>query len=246
MEDSRELIKLTNVTKDFYIKRGTFFAVKSPKRVTAVKNINLTISKGERIGIVGANGSGKTTLLKIISGITTPTKGVVQAIGKIVSIMKIEAGFNQDLNGYENLKLNGLLTGMSGKEIERKTKKIIKFSELEKHMDSPLYTYSDGMRFRLALAIAFASECDLLLIDEVIVSGDINFQEKTIDTINSIQKKGGAATVITSHIPSFVWAFSNVFYEMQNGEIKKISYKKMESEVKRVDATWRKKILTKI
>lgn len=241
----KTVVKLNKISKEFPIKLNTFFSYRKPKIVHALKDINLTVSTGDRIGIVGANGSGKTTLLKIMSGITAPTSGEIEISGKIVSIMKIEAGFNLDLTGYENLRLNGLLAGMSTNDIKSKTRQIIKFSELHKHMESPLYTYSDGMRFRLALAIALASDCDALFIDEVIVSGDIGFQEKIINTINTIQKTRNTATVITSHIPSFVWAFSDKFYKMVNGKIEKVSYTKMESEVRRVDYTWRQKILNK-
>lgn len=228
--------------KHLYKKYDLLSSKKTDASFWALRDVNLKILQGENIGIVGANGSGKSTLLKIISGISTATKGEVATNGKIVSLMKLEAGFSLELTGSENIYINGMLVGMQISEIKQKFSEIISFSGLGKFINSPLYTYSDGMKFRLALAIALASKCDILLIDEILISGDIDFQQKTISVIREAQKSNKITTIITSHIPAFVWAFSNKYYMLEKGKLKKISTKAMHNFTKKVDQIWRKNI----
>lgn len=237
-KNKRIVIKLTNVSKKY-------FTSKNKDDFIALNNINLTIYSGERLGIIGDNGSGKSTLLKILSGISKPTSGDISSNGKIVSLMKLEAGFNPELTGEENIYLNGMLVGMTKEEIDKKYKWITDFSEISDFIKMPLYTYSDGMKFRLALSVALSSRCDILIIDEILISGDIKFQKKTIEAIRKAQDSQNIVTIMTSHIPSFVWAFSNSFYKLEHGNLTKLTYKQMEKIAKSTDHKWRNTLFKK-
>lgn len=145
----------------------------------ALRNINLEIKKGEKLGIIGPNGAGKSTLLKIITGITVPTKGAVETRGRIASLIDLEAGFHPDLTGEENIYINGLLLGMTKTEIKKNFRTIVNFSGVKKFIDSPLHAYSDGMKLRLGFSVAVHSNPDILIIDEVITAGDEEFRKKS-------------------------------------------------------------------
>lgn len=202
-------IQLVNVVKKYqlYHEKPTFaeklIHKKKQEIFTALNSINLTVFKGERLGIMGPNGSGKTTLLKIIAGITTPNEGTVITNGKVISLIDIAAGFHPELTGEENIYLNGLLIGMSKKEISKKYKKIIAFADIGAFIDAPLYTYSSGMILRLGFSVAIHSDPDILLLDEGIVVGDENFQKKVNAHIQMIfkQKK---TMIIVSHWKEFL------------------------------------------
>jgi len=144
----------------------------------ALRDISFEVEKGEKLGIIGPNGAGKSTLLKIICGITAPTSGQVATEGKIASLIELEAGFHPDLTGQENVSVNGLLLGMSRQEIKKKFKQIVSFSGINKFIDSPLHTYSSGMKARLGFSVAVHSDPDILIIDEVITAGDEQFRKK--------------------------------------------------------------------
>jgi len=144
----------------------------------ALKNINLEIKKGEKLGIIGPNGAGKSTLLKLITGITVPTIGTIETKGRIASLIDLEAGFEPDLTGEENIYINGLLLGMSKTEIKNNFDKIINFSGIKKFIDSPLYTYSSGMKVRLGFSVAIYSNPDILILDEIISAGDEEFRKR--------------------------------------------------------------------
>lgn len=152
---------------------------KSKEEFWALKNINLKIKEGTKIGIIGPNGAGKSTLLKIITGIAAPTKGEIMVQGKIASLIDVEAGFHPDLTGQENMFINGLLLGMKRKEIKRKFNDIVSFSGIGKFIDAPLSTYSSGMKLRLGFSVAVHSNPDILAIDEIISAGDEKFQKKS-------------------------------------------------------------------
>lgn len=145
----------------------------------ALKKINLEIKKGEKIGIIGPNGAGKSTLLKIISRITVPTTGYIHTSGRIASLIDLHAGFEPELNGYENIFINGLLLGMPKNEIKKNLKKIIAFSGIKKFIDAPLFTYSSGMILRLGFSIAVHANPDVLILDEIIAVGDEDFKKKS-------------------------------------------------------------------
>ncbi len=227
MEDI--IVRLKSVSKKYEIrsKKQMFvnrvFSHDKVKKITVLKDLNLTINKGQRIGIFGPNGSGKTTLINLISGISQPTKGKIVTSGKIMSISDLEAGFHPELTGEENVYLNGIISGMSKSEITSKYNEIIKFADIGSFIDAPFYTYSSGMKFRLAFSVAMASECDMLLIDEFFVMGDVDFQRKTSKLIKDLQEKKKITTLVSSHIPLMIWSFADTFYYVDKKTVKRVS-----------------------
>lgn len=240
-------VKLSHVTKNFplYGKNPSVVRLllrKKQDQFTAIKDVNLTIKRGERVGIVGPNGSGKTTLLKIIAGITAPTRGTVTTKGKVVSLMHLDAGFHPDLTGAENIYFNGLLIGMTKDEIKKKYDHIVRFAEIGQFIHAPFHTYSDGMKFRIAFAVATASACDVLIIDEIFLAGDMDFQLKTLSSIKAIQKQSNATIIICSHLLTYVIALSNTFYSLHNGSLRKESHQSVMNLLVTQDKQWTQKL----
>lgn len=197
-------VKLESVVKKYVFKHEkptlveSIFKIKNKKeKFTALNNISLSISRGEKVGIIGLNGAGKTTILKIIAGITTPTSGGVTTNGKVVSLINLSAGFHPELTGEENIYLSGLLIGMSKREIREKLEKIIRFSGIRKFIDAPLYTYSSGMKLRLGFSIAVHSDPDIFIIDEGISAGDEKFRIKASKKIRSFFAKNKTIIVVS-------------------------------------------------
>ena len=164
----------------------------------ALKNISLTIEKGDAVGIVGLNGSGKRTLLKIIAGVMKPTKGTVKVHGSVAPMIELGAGFDMDLSARENIYLNGAVLGYSRTEMDKKAESILDFAELWDFVDVPLKNYSSGMVARLGFSIATAHTPDILIVDEVLGVGDYKFQEKCEKRINEIVDTG-ATVLFVSH-----------------------------------------------
>ena len=148
--------------------------------IWALKDINLDVSKGDILGIIGKNGAGKSTLLKILSSITSPTTGSVKIKGRVASLLEIGTGFHPDLTGRENIYLNGAILGMLRNEIDQRLDEIIDFSGVERYIDTPVKRYSSGMYVRLAFAVGAHLNSDILIVDEVLAVGDIEFQKKCI------------------------------------------------------------------
>lgn len=217
-------IQLTGVSKQYTIHHEKPTLVEKfykgrDEKFWALKNINLTIKKGERVGIIGPNGSGKTTLLKIIAGITTPTSGKTFTSGKIVSLIDLEAGFHPDLSGYQNIFLNGMLLGMTKQEIANKLHAIIQFADIRQFIDIPLYTYSSGMMVRLGFAVAISTNPDILIIDEGLSIGDQNFQmkaDKYIKTMHLTHK----TLISVSHDLSKILSYCNRVIWLNKGTSK--------------------------
>ncbi len=163
----------------------------------ALKNVNLQIRRGEKVGFYGPNGAGKTTLLKIIAGISAPTEGKVKTKGRIISLIDLEAGFHPDLTGQENIFLNGLVIGMSKEEIEAKFAQIVDFAGIGDFITAPLYTYSSGMKLRLGFSVAIHAEPDILLLDEVMNMGDEEFRKKSEKIIQKTLKNETTVIVVS-------------------------------------------------
>jgi ABC-type polysaccharide/polyol phosphate transport system ATPase subunit len=171
------------------------------EKFTALNDINLEVKKGEKVGIIGPNGSGKTTLLKIIAGITSPTKGEVKTWGKIISIIDLEAGFHPDLTGEQNIYLNGMILGMRRESIKRRIKKIISFADIGSFIDTPLFTYSEGMKLRLGFSIAVHASPDILILDESMWAGDLEFQNKSTARLKDFFKMKKTILVVSHWLP---------------------------------------------
>ncbi|MBU3968888.1 ABC transporter ATP-binding protein [Patescibacteria group bacterium] len=165
----------------------------------ALKDINLTIKKGEIIGIIGANGAGKSTLLKLLSRITPPTTGEIKLSGRVASLLEVGTGFHPELTGRENIFLNGAILGMTKKEIVERFDDIVEFSGVKQFLDTPVKRYSSGMYVRLAFAVAAHMEPDILIVDEVLAVGDAEFQKKSLGKLDEVSKSEGRTILFVSH-----------------------------------------------
>src|SRR5205823_1959480 len=164
----------------------------------ALKDVSLEVREGEVLGLIGRNGAGKTTLLKILSRITRPTEGWAEIHGRVGSLLEVGTGFHPELTGRENTFLSGAILGMSKTKIHRKFDEIVAFAEVEKFIDTPLKHYSSGMQMRLAFAVAAHVEPEILLIDEVLSVGDLEFQKKCLGKMGEVAK-GGRTIIFVSH-----------------------------------------------
>jgi lipopolysaccharide transport system ATP-binding protein len=168
-------------------------------RFWALRDVNLNVKSGERLGIVGQNGAGKSTLLKILSKVTAPTEGLIKLRGQVASLLEVGTGFNPELTGRENVFLNGAILGMRKAEIRKKLDEIVSFAEIERFIDTPVKRYSSGMYVRLAFAVAAHLEPDILLVDEVLAVGDIAFQKKCLGKMEAVSKTEGRTILFVSH-----------------------------------------------
>jgi lipopolysaccharide transport system ATP-binding protein len=180
--------------------RDPLAALRRPSYDTfwALKDVSLEVQEGEVLGLIGRNGAGKTTLLKILSRITRPTQGWAEIHGRVGSLLEVGTGFHPELTGRENTFLSGAILGMSRSEIIRKFDEIVAFAELEKFIDTPVKHYSSGMYVRLAFAVAAHLEPEILLVDEVLAVGDINFQKKCLGKMGDVAR-AGRTVVLVSH-----------------------------------------------
>ncbi len=228
-------IEVKDVTKTYVLRHekptlieNVFSRLKVETHI-ALDNISFSIQKGDRIGIMGKNGSGKTTLLKLLAGITSQQSGKIKVYGRVVSLIDLAAGFHPELTGEENIYLNGLIIGMSRKELKEKKDSIVEFADLGKFVDAPLYTYSSGMQMRLGFSVAVHSEPDVLLLDEGFVVGDGVFRDKARLKMKEFQKKK-VTTVMVGHWLSELEKNCNKFLWLDQGVIIKLGGKKILKE----------------
>lgn len=185
----------------------------------ALKDISFEIHEGDRVAFIGKNGAGKSTLLKILSHITTPTGGVVKMKGRVSSLLEVGTGFHYELTGRENIYLNGAVLGMKKKEIDSKLDAIIDFSGVENYIDTPIKRYSSGMAVRLGFAVASHLNCDILIADEVLAVGDIEFQKKAISKMDNLSSSEGRTILFVSHNLASVRALCNKGLILERGRL---------------------------
>jgi lipopolysaccharide transport system ATP-binding protein len=166
----------------------------------AIKDINFEINQGDKVGIIGRNGAGKSTLLKVLSRITEPTTGKIHINGRIASLLEVGTGFHPELTGRENIFLNGAVLGMRKAEIKNKFDEIVAFAEVEKFLDTPVKRYSSGMYVRLAFAVAAHLEPDVLIVDEVLAVGDVDFQKKCLGKMEEFGNEGRTVLFVSHNI----------------------------------------------
>ncbi len=164
---------------------------------TALKDVTFDVNDGETLGIIGQNGSGKSTLLKIVAGISKPTTGTIWHRGRLSALIELGAGFHPEITGRENVYINGIMLGLTKKEINQRFDQIVKFAELEDFIDSPVKTYSSGMYMRLGFAVAINVDPDILLIDEVLAVGDAAFIPKCLDKIHEFKRRRKTILFVT-------------------------------------------------
>src|SRR5262249_25237227 len=168
--------------------------------IWALEDVGFQVCKGEVVGIIGGNGAGKSTLLKILSRITEPTRGHIEIRGRVASLLEVGTGFHGELTGRENVYLNGAILGMTRAEIDRKFDEIVSFSEVEKFLDTPVKHYSNGMYVRLAFAVAAHLEPDILLVDEVLAVGDVQFQKKCLGKMEDVAGLGRTVLFVSHNL----------------------------------------------
>jgi ABC-type polysaccharide/polyol phosphate transport system ATPase subunit len=175
--------------KSALLKGDLFRSIRPEELVTALDDVSLRVDTGKTFGLIGENGSGKSTLLKVVSGIAKPTRGSVAVRGKVSALIELGAGFHPEISGRENVFINGIMLGLSKKEISDKFEEIVRFAELEDFIDAPVKTYSSGMYMRLGVSIAINVNPDVLLIDEVLAVGDAAFVPKCLDRIDDFRRR---------------------------------------------------------
>jgi ABC-type polysaccharide/polyol phosphate transport system ATPase subunit len=218
------------------IRRGVRY-----RKLWALRNINLTVNRGEVMGIIGPNGAGKSTLLQVVSRILKPTEGRVWVRGQIAPLLGIGAGFHQELTGRENVFLNGTLLGFSRSEMEEKFERIVDFAELWDFIDAPLRTYSTGMRARLGFAVATDTKPDILIIDEVLSVGDEAFREKSTNRMREFFE-GGTTILLVSHSMSTIQELCHKVAWIHKGNIQMLgNTKKVVKAYRKSGHTDRKK-----
>jgi lipopolysaccharide transport system ATP-binding protein len=186
----------------------------------ALRDVSFTVRRGEALGIIGRNGAGKSTLLKILSRITEPTTGRVTLRGRVASLLEVGTGFHPELSGRENIFLNGAILGMSRAEIRRKFDEIVAFAEVEKFLDTPVKHYSSGMYVRLAFAVAAHLEPEILIVDEVLAVGDVQFQQKCLGKMQDVAATEGRTILFVSHNISAVQSLCSRVLHLDAGHLR--------------------------
>lgn len=187
--------------------------------VWALKDIDFEVKKGEVLGIIGKNGAGKSTLLKLLSKVTAPTEGFIKANGRIASLLEVGTGFHPEMTGRENIYMNGTIMGMSKPEITSKLDEIVDFAGIERYLDTPAKRYSSGMTVRLGFAIAAHLEPEILIVDEVLAVGDIDFQKKAIGKMKSVSEGEGRTVLFVSHNMTSIRKLCNSSIVLENGKV---------------------------
>src|SRR5205823_1217279 len=205
-------IELTNVTKVYrrYARRKQFATLKSAlltgsliqdlrpeEKFPALQDVSFVVPVGKTYGIIGRNGSGKSTALKLVAGITRATSGTVTVTGRISALIELGAGFHPEISGRENVFINGIMLGLSKREVARRFDEIVEFAELQQFIDAPVKTYSSGMYMRLGFAVAIHVDPDVLLVDEVLAVGDEGFTHKCLDKFGEFKRRGKTILLVT-------------------------------------------------
>jgi ABC-type polysaccharide/polyol phosphate transport system ATPase subunit len=227
-------IQLTHVTKIYqrYNRRRQFATLKSAllsgslirdlrpdDTFAAVRDVTFTVPAGRTLGVIGRNGSGKSTLLKLVAGITKPSAGHLTVRGRISALIELGAGFHPEISGRENVFINGIMLGLSKKEIARRFDEIVEFAELREFIDAPVKTYSSGMYMRLGFAVAIHVDPEVLLVDEVLAVGDEGFTHKCLDKFAEFKRRGKTILLVT-HSLGLVERFCDEALWMDAGTMK--------------------------
>jgi lipopolysaccharide transport system ATP-binding protein len=195
-----------------------FRGVKPVERFWALQDVSFCVPSGSMLGVIGTNGSGKSTLLRLMGGVGRPDKGSVQLHGRIGALLDLGVGFRPELSGRENIFINGVIAGLTRREVAQRFEAIVAFAELQSFIESPIRTYSTGMQMRLAFAIAVHTAPDVLLIDEVLAVGDAAFQRKCLERIARF-KAEGCAIILVSHDTSLIQQLCNEALWLRGGRI---------------------------
>jgi lipopolysaccharide transport system ATP-binding protein len=215
---SRGYRTLRDTLGSFFLSRNA--APRREQEFWALRDVSLCVAQGETLGIVGANGAGKSTLLKILSRVTTPTCGRGTIRGRMASLLEVGAGFHPELTGRENVFLNGVLLGMSRREVRAKFDAIVDFAGVGPFLDTPVKRYSSGMYVRLAFAVATHTEPDILIVDEVLAVGDVDFQRRCRQRMQELTRSTGLTTLLVSHNLALVKSLCDRAIRLDQGKVR--------------------------
>lgn len=193
----------------------------SSEYVWALRDLNFDIKKGDTVGIIGKNGAGKSTLLKLLSRVTAPSIGSIDIKGRLAPLLEVGTGFHPELTGKENIFLNGAILGMTKKEIIAKFDEIVWFSGVERYIDTPVKRYSSGMYVRLAFAVAAHLESEILIVDEVLAVGDLEFQKKCLGKMKDVSEHGRTVLFVSHSMPSIQSLCKSAIW-LENGTLKQV------------------------
>lgn len=200
------LIRVNDLRKEFLLSHSGAGSIKAAllwwkrrrmEKLEVLKGVSFELSAGETVAVVGRNGAGKSTLLSLIARVYKPTSGAIEVRGRIAPLLELGAGFHPDLTGRENVFFNGVILGLTRKQILERTDEIVAFAELEHHIDSPVRNYSSGMLARLGFAVAVHVDADVLIVDEVLAVGDFAFEEKCYRRIDEFRAAGGSILLVS-------------------------------------------------
>jgi lipopolysaccharide transport system ATP-binding protein len=203
-------ISIKNLRKEFRLSHSGAGSIKSAllwwkkrriEQLEVLKGLDLEVFPGECVAVIGRNGAGKSTMLSLLARVYKPTSGEVTVTGRIAPLLELGAGFHADLTGIENIFFNGIILGLTRKEIRARMDEIVAFSELEHHIDSPVRTYSSGMLARLGFSVAMHVDADVLLVDEVLAVGDFEFERKCFAKIDEFKNNGGTILFVSHEMP---------------------------------------------
>ncbi len=224
---SAPLIAVKDLRKEFLLSHSGIGSLKtmlvwwkrrSFEHLEVLRGINLEVKQGETVAVIGRNGAGKSTLLSLLARVYKPTSGTISINGRIAPLLELGAGFHPDLTGVENVFFNGVILGLSRQEVQRRLDQIIAFSELRHHIDAPVRTYSSGMLARLGFAVAVHVDADVLLVDEVLAVGDVEFERKCYQKIDAF-REGGGSILLVSHQMDTVRRVADRCVWLKNGLI---------------------------
>lgn len=226
--DPENAIEVKNLYKKFNVKTGNrkikdflVYRDKEKDYRWVLRNINFDVKKGEVLGIIGRNGSGKSTLLKLLTKILRPNEGTVETRGRISCLIELGAGFHPDMTGRENTFINASIFGIDNRTVKERFQDILEFSEIGEFIDERVRNYSSGMYMRLAFSIAINVDADILLVDEILAVGDMQFQYKCLDKLKDFRDKGGTIVLVTHNNQQARVMCDRVLW-IDNGEVKKI------------------------
>ena len=183
--------------KSALLQRSILRDLRPSETFPALTDVTFSVPKGSTYGVIGKNGSGKSTALKLVAGITKPTSGTVRVVGRISALIELGAGFHPEISGRENVFINGIMLGLSKREIQERFDEIVDFAELQEFIDAPVKTYSSGMYMRLGFAVAIHVNPDVLLVDEVLAVGDEGFTHKCLDKFAEFRRRGKTILLVT-------------------------------------------------
>ena len=223
---SDAVIKVRNIGKCYHIydkpadrlKQAFFRSLKTYYReFWACRRVSFEVNRGDSVGILGRNGAGKSTLLQLIAGTTTPTEGEIEVRGRVAALLQLGSGFNPEFTGRENVYLGGAVLGITRAEMDERFDEIASFADIGSFMDQPIKTYSSGMGARLAFAVSFSVEPDILILDEILAVGDIGFQSKCVSRLRKM-RDSGLTMLFVSHSPDSVRSICNKSLVLEGGQ----------------------------